>query len=117
MSQIFTFQMQARTQLIFGSRSTIISLDQAATDIFHFDGASYFLVDDYTSRCPVVCKLTSMTGQHIANQCKLIFSEYGWPETLVSDNGPCYIAELFTSLIREYNSNHITRSPHYPQMG
>ena len=85
------------------------------TDIIHFEGASYLFVVDYASRFPVVCKLTSMTGQHIANQCKLIFSEYGWPETLISDNGPCYTAEVFTNLMREYNVNHITSSPHYPQ--
>ena len=90
-----------------------------ATDIFHFEGVSCLLVVDYTSRSLVVCKLTSMTGQHVANQFKLIFSEYAWPETLVSDNGPCYTAEVFTSLMKEYNVNHITSSPHYPpsQMG
>ena len=59
-------------------------------------------------------KLTSMTGQHIANQCKLIFSEYGWPETLVSDSGPYYTAEVFTNQMKEYNVNHITSSLHYP---
>ena len=85
------------------------------TDIFHCKGASYLPVVEYTSRIPVVCKLTSMTGQHIANQCKLIFSMYGWPENLVSDNGPCYTTEVFTNLMREYNVNHITSSPHYPQ--
>ena len=31
------------------------------------------------------------------------------------DNGPCYTAELFTNLMREYNANHITSSPHYSQ--
>ena len=56
-----------------------------------------------------------MTGQHIASQFKLICSEYGWPETLVSDNGPCYTSEIFTNLMIEYNVNHITSSPHYPQ--
>ena len=86
-----------------------------ATDIFHFEGASYLLVLDYTSRFPVVHKLTSMTGQHIATQCKLIFSENEWPETLISDNGPCYTAEVFTNLMREYNVNHITSSPRYPE--
>ena len=45
------------------------------TDIFHFEGASCLLVVDYISRFLVVCKLTSMTGQHIATQCKLIFSK------------------------------------------
>ena len=33
----------------------------------------------------------------------------------VSDNGPCYVAETFTSLMKEYSVNHMTSSPHYPQ--
>ena len=56
-----------------------------------------------------------MTGQHIASHFKLICSEYGWPETLVSDNGPCHTSEVFTNLMKEYNVNHITSSPHYLQ--
>ena len=60
---------------------------KVVTDIFHFEGASYLLILDYTSHFPVVFKLSSMTGQHVANQWKLIFSEYDWPVTLNSDNG------------------------------
>ena len=86
-----------------------------ATDIFHFEGTSYLLIMDYTSMFPVVYKLTSMTGQHVAGQCKLIFSEYGWPDTLVSDNGPCYTAETFTNMMKEYGVHHITSSLHYLQ--
>ena len=56
-----------------------------------------------------------MTGQHIASHFKLICSEYGCPETLISDNGPCYSSESFTNLMKKYNVNHITRSPHYLQ--
>ena len=56
-----------------------------------------------------------MTAQHVASHFKLIFSEYGWPDTLVSDNGPCYTVEVFTSLMQEYSMNHVTSSPHYPQ--
>ena len=86
-----------------------------ATDIFHFEGESYMLLVDYTSHFPIVCKLNSMTSQHVINHFKLIFSEYGWPDTLVSDNGPCYASEAFTKIMQEYNVNHITSSPHYPQ--
>ena len=86
-----------------------------ATDIFHFEGSSYLLLVDYTSRFPVVHKLSSMTGKHVANQCKLIFSEYGWPETLTSDNGQCYTSQAFISVMQSYNVSHITSSPHYPQ--
>ena len=56
-----------------------------------------------------------MTAQHVASHFKLIFPEYGWPNTLVSDNGPCYSAEVFTNLVQEYSINHITSSLHYPQ--
>ena len=56
-----------------------------------------------------------MTDQHVINHFKLIFSEYGWPDTLVSDNGPCYASEVFTKIMQEYNVNHITSLPHYPQ--
>ena len=56
-----------------------------------------------------------MTGQHVANQCMLIFSEYGWSETLSSDNGLCYTVETFTSVMNAYHVNHITSSFHYPQ--
>ena len=56
-----------------------------------------------------------MSAQHIAEHFKSIFSEYGWPDKLVSDNGPCYAAETFANLMKEHAMNHITSSPHYPQ--
>ena len=56
-----------------------------------------------------------MSAQHITECFNSIFSEYGWPDTLVSDNGPCYTAEAFSNLMKEYAVNHITSSPHYPQ--
>ena len=86
-----------------------------ATDLFHFEGATYLLIVDYTSRFLVMCKLSSMTEQHVVNHCKQIFPQYGWPETLISDNGPCYTADAFISEMNAYHVNHITSSPHYPQ--
>ena len=86
-----------------------------ATDIFHFESSSYLLIVDYTSRFQVVYKLSSMTGLHVANHCKQIFSEYGWPGTLISDNGPCYTSQAFTSVMQSYSVNHITSSLHYLQ--
>ena len=55
----------------------------------------------------------------LTTYCKPIqadfFSEYGWPETLISDNGPCYAVDAFTSIMNAYHVNYITSSPHYPQ--
>ena len=99
-----------------GQEVPIYSYAKVVTDIFHFENNLYLLIVNYTSKFPVVCKLTSTTAQQVANQIKLIFSEYGWPETIVSDNGPCYSAETFTKLMTDYSVNHITSSPHYPQL-
>ena len=48
-----------------------------ATDIFHFEGDSCLLLVDYTSRYPIIHKLTSMTAQHVIGHLKVIFSGYG----------------------------------------
>ena len=72
-----------------------------ATDIFYFEGDSYLLIVDYTSRYLVICNLTLMTGQNVIGHLKVIFSEYDWPDTIVSDNGPCDTVEAFTETMQE----------------
>ena len=98
-----------------GHKVPLVPWSKVATDIFHYESHSYLLVVDYTSRFPIVRDLKSMSAQHIVEHIRLIFSEYGWPDTPVSDNGLCYVAETFTNLMKEYAVNHITSSPHYPQ--
>ena len=63
--------------LSFGQEVPLYPWTKLATDVFHFEGVSYLLILDYTSRFPVVCKLTSITGQHIASHFKLTCFEYG----------------------------------------
>ena len=46
-----------------------------------------------------------MAGVHVANQCKLVFSEYGWPDTLISDNAACYKSQVFTSVMQAFSVN------------
>ena len=101
--------------MVLGQEILIHPWTDFATNLFHFEGESYLLVADYTSRFPLMCKLSSMTAQHVVSHFKLIFSEYGWSDNLVSDNGPCYTVEVFTNLVQEYSVNYITSSPHYPQ--
>ena len=98
-----------------GQKILIYPWTKNATDIFHLKSDSYLLIVDYTSRFPVICKLMFTTAQQVVSQIKLIFSEYGWPATIVSDNRPCYSAETFTKLMIQHSVNHITSSPHYPQ--
>ena len=101
--------------LSLGQEIPLFPWTKLATDLFHLEGNSYLLLVDYTSHIPIVCKFKSMTAQHIADHIKQIFAKYGWPDTIVSDNRPCYTSEIFKELMKEYQVNHITSSPHYPQ--
>ena len=56
-----------------------------------------------------------MTSKPIAHHMQAIFAEYGWSDTLITDNGPCYINKEFQMLMESMSANHITSSPHYPQ--
>ena len=46
---------------------------------------------------------------------KKMFSRLGIPETLRSDNGPQYIAQVFKEFSKEWNFKHVTSSPEYPK--
>ena len=73
-----TAKCKLEPTLSLGQEVPLYPWMKLATDVFHFEGVSYLLIVDYTSRSPVVCKLTSMTDQHIASHFKLICSEYEW---------------------------------------
>ena len=86
-----------------------------ASNIFYFEGDIYLLIVDYTHCFPIIRKLSSMTGKDIAHHMQSIFSEYGWPNTLVTYNGPCYTSKEFQLLMQTMSVNHLTSSPHYYQ--
>ena len=44
---------------------------------------------------------------------KKIFSRLGIPETLQSDNGPQYLAQMFKECSKEWNFKHVQNSPEY----
>ena len=56
-----------------------------------------------------------MKAKHVASNFSEVFGEYGWPDTLLTDNGTCYASHEFKQLMLDISVNHITSSPHYPQ--
>ena len=54
-----------------------------------------------------------MTAKHVASHFSQVFIEYGWPDALLTDNGPCFIFQEFKKLMLDMSVNHITSSPHY----
>jgi len=85
------------------------------SDLFELKGDQYLLVTDYFSRYLEVVKLSSTTSSSIIRALKGIFSRFGIPEVLRSDNGPQYASTEFEGFAKEYGFRHDTSSPYYPQ--
>ena len=86
-----------------------------ATDIFHFQGTNYLILVDYTSKFPVVKQLRKIDQRAVTTALEKTFTERGYPDKLVSDNGPCYRGEQFAEFLRRKGIKHMTSSPYYPQ--
>ena len=89
--------------------------EKLATDLFTYDHTNYLLVVNYTTKFPVVRKLTDLTARVVTEHMKAIFREFGTPHSIVSDNGPCYAAQYFADAMAEWGVNHIKVSPHHHQ--
>lgn len=85
------------------------------SDLFSWNNSTYLLLVDYHSSFHILRKLHSTTASSVINNIKAIFSEYGVPGTMVTDNGPQYDSQDFKTFAQVYGFRHITSSPHFPQ--
>ncbi len=85
------------------------------TDLFVWDKSTYLLVVDYYSRFIEIARLQGTTAEEVILHTKSMFARHGLPEVMVSDNGPQYSSEAYAAFAREYQFEHVTSSPHYPQ--
>ena len=86
-----------------------------ATDLFTWNNEDYIVTVDYYSRYFELDKLHSTSSAAVVHNLKAAFARHGIVETLISDNGPCYISKEFESFEKAWEFTHVTTSPHYPQ--
>ena len=86
-----------------------------AADLFQIEDVKYLIVVDYHSRYFELERMPSTTSSAVINKMKAMFERFGIPERLVSDNGPQFAAEDFSSFAHEWDFRHVTTSPIYPQ--
>ena len=84
-------------------------------DFFDFDGKKFLLVIDYFSKFIFVEKVTTTTAQSTINKLCNIFATEGAPATLITDNGPPFNSAEFKKFCQDWNLEHFTSSPNYPQ--
>ncbi|XP_033725334.1 uncharacterized protein K02A2.6-like [Pecten maximus] len=70
---------------------------------------------DTFSNYPEVLTLSSQTTHSVIQAHKSVFARHGVPKVVVSDHGPCYSSREFKDFAFEWNFQHVTSSPRYPQ--
>ena len=88
---------------------------EVASDLFEFEGDHYLLTIDYYSRFIEVDRLKDQSSRTTIEVLKSQFARHGIPEKLRSDNGPQYSSQEFSNFCSDYQMEHTTSSPHYPQ--
>ena len=82
-------------------------------DYFNFNGNSYVLIHDYFSKFPFLYRAkTSFWSlrDHLID----LFSIEGYPDEIVSDNGPPFQSKEFAKFLSSLGIRHTTSSPGYP---
>ena len=77
-------------------------------------GDNIIVLIDYKSKYPVVTITKSITSENIIKYLDQIFSTYGYPSTLLSDNGPQFVSQTFENYLKARNINHRRSSPYWP---
>ena len=82
-------------------------------DYFSFDGNSYVLICDYFSKFPFLHR--AKTSFWSLRDCLIdLFSIEGYPDEIVSDNGPPFQSKEFAKFLSGLGIKHTTSSPGYP---
>ena len=83
-------------------------------DYFAFDGNSYVLICDYFSKFPFLYR--AKTSCWSLRDCLIdLFSIEGYPDEIVSDNGPPFQSKEFAKFLSGLGIKHTTSSPGYPR--
>ena len=79
-----------------------------------FLGKMFFILVDTHSKWPEVVMMSSTTSLRTIEALRSIFSRFGLPEQLVSDNGAHFTSEEFSHFMKANGVKHILSAPYHP---
>ena len=77
-------------------------------------GKTYLLVVDSYSKWPEIWEVSSTSTTATIEVLRHIFSVFGLPEQLVSDNGPQFTSNKFAIFVRSNGIKHFKSAPYHP---
>ena len=86
-----------------------------ATDLYHLNGPQHLILVDYYYKFPEVILLNRTKAGPVIAAMKFIFACQGIPDSVISDNCPPFDSAAFASFTRNWEFEHTTSSPGFPQ--
>jgi len=84
------------------------------TDMFHWEGKDFLIIADYYSKFPIIRRVPKpCPSALVVDMTKIVISELGRVECIVSDNGPHFASAEYKAFTRSWGISHKTSSPHY----
>ena len=77
-------------------------------------GKMFLVVIDAHSKWIEVFPTASSTSAVVVEHLRTLFAQFGVPETVVSDNGSCFVSEEFSTFLLGNGVKHITSAPYHP---
>ena len=79
-----------------------------------FMGHTFLIAVDAHSKWPEVVPMTTTTSTHTITILRQMFSAYGLPQQLITDNGPQFSSSEFTTFCAANGIKHVRTSPYHP---
>lgn len=87
-------------------------MQHVSMDIFYLNGYEYLVTVDRYSKWPTCNLLNSSTTKEIVKHLTDFFNNFGYPESITSDNGPQFTSFEFKTFTQVNNIEHVTTSPY-----
>lgn len=79
-----------------------------------FMGRYFFVLVDAYTKWPEVIEMKTITAGATITVCHDIFTHFGFPSMIVSDNGPQFTSTEFQEYCARYGITHRTGAPYHP---
>ena len=79
-----------------------------------FEGRMWLIIVDACSKWLEVIAMTSTTAERTIDILRSLFSRYGIPDQIVTDNGPQFTAEEFNKFCLGNGIKHTLTAPYHP---
>ena len=109
------YQNQQKDESLIAHDIPTAPWTKVGTDLFELKGKAYLVVVDCTTNFFDISLLQNKRSATVVIHTKIIFSKFGIPKKVGSDNEPEYIGKDYKLFAKQWDFRHDSPSPHYPK--